>query len=207
MQAVKEDAGNMAQVRSALVGITGVEHKSEETGPDRYVVIARMNHELNTVYSMRRRNISAYWPSFEKLVITRQRRNGTCVRQMRRIGMIPGYVFSPLDPKVDFEQFLMQIVGAIDIARTFSGNAWLIPDRDIRLIRKIEIGLNTPHPEGKVAHSFKRGHKVRFVDDLVGCWPPGVIEKLANDSRISVEVDVMGRKVPIWVLPHQIERT
>jgi transcription antitermination factor NusG len=102
---------------------------------------------------------------------------------------------------------LHRIVGAFDIARTFSGYPLLIGDEDIQIIRRIEIGLNTPRPSDKVVHNFKRGQKVRFVDDLIGRWPPGVVETLAHDGRISVEVDLMGRKVPIWVLPHQIERT
>lgn len=199
--------GNIENVRNALASITGIVPKlPEPIGPESYVVMSRVGHELETVDSLRRRGISAYWPSFERLVVTRERRNGTCVRQLRRFGMIPGYVFTPLDPKVDFEQLLSTIVAAIDIARTFSGNPWLIPDRDIKLLRKIEIGLNTPLPVGKVAHAFKKGQRVHFVDDLVNSWPSGFVSKLAQDGRIGVEVDLMGRKVTIWVLPHQIER-
>jgi transcription antitermination factor NusG len=126
-------------------------------------------------------------------------------RLRRRIGMIPGYVFTRLDPRLDFEQLLDKIVGALDMVRTRSGNPWMIPERYIREIRKIEIGLNTPPPERKVTHGFKRGQRVRFVDTLVDVWPPGVIERLANDGRIGAEVDLMGRKLMIWVFPHQIE--
>jgi len=101
---------------------------------------------------------------------------------------------------------LGRIVGALDVVRTYSGGPLRISDEDIRIIRSIEIGLNTPRPV-KIVHDFKRGEKVSFIDDLIGRWPPGVIEKLAPDGRIGVEVDLMGRKVPITVLPHQIERT
>lgn len=201
--------GNIGTVARALEGITGVAKvAAPQDGPDRYVVVARMSRELDTVDSLRRRNIQAYWPSYEKLVVSRVRLKGCLTREIRRVGMIPGYVFSPLDPKLDFEQLLGNIVGAIDIVRTFSGNPWLIPDRYIRDIRRIEVGLNTPRADGgAVLHTFKLGQKVRFIDNLVGDWPPGRIVKLASDGRISVEIDLMGRKVPVTVLPHQIVRT
>jgi transcription antitermination factor NusG len=126
-------------------------------------------------------------------------------RRMRRIGILPGYVFSDVDRDRDLTTLLRRIVGAIDVARTFSGAPLLIGDADIQIIRKIEIGLNTPRPD-KLLHNFKSGEKVRFVDDLMGRWPPGRIIKLAPDGRISVEVEMMGRKVAITCLPHQIER-
>jgi transcription antitermination factor NusG len=199
-----EGPGNLTQVRAALHGITGLE--PDKSGPDRYLVIARMNRELDTVDSFRRNTVPAYWPSYEQLRVTRQKQNGHPVRRLVRVGILPGYVFAAVQPSLDFENFLQRIVGAIDIARTMSGNPLLISDADIRIIRRIEAGLNTPR-SGRTAHDFKRGQKVCFVDDLVGRWPPGVIEKLAPDGRISVEVELMGRKVPITVLPHQIERT
>jgi len=131
---------------------------------------------------------------------------GCLTRQRRRVRIIPGYVFADVDPQRDFEMLLGRIVGALDVVRTYSGGPLRISDEDIRIIRSIEIGLNTSRPV-KIVHDFKRGEKVSFIDDLIGRWPPGVIEKLAPDGRIGVEVDLMGRKVPITVLPHQIERT
>jgi len=131
---------------------------------------------------------------------------GCLTRQRRRVGIIPGYVFADVDPQRDFEMLLGRIVGALDVVRTYSGGPLRISDEDIRIIRSIEIGLNTSRPV-KIVHDFKRGEKVGFIDDLIGRWPPGVIEKLAPDRRIGVELDLMGRKVPITVLPHQIERT
>lgn len=201
-------AGNLEQVRNALHGITGIEPpKLVDDGPDRYLVMARMNRELDTVDSLRRNGYRAYWPHYEHLAPTRTKRNGHPIRKMRRVGLIPGYVFSTIDPRQDLELLLDRIVGAIDVVRTFSGNPLVICDADVQIIRRIEIGLNTPRPTNQVAHTFKRGQKVRFLDDLVGRWPPGIVESLAHDGRISVLVDLMGRKVPVTVLPHQIERT
>ena len=196
-----EGRSNLKQVCKALHGI-----ELETGGPDRYLVVARMNRELDTVDSFRRNAVPAYWPSYEQLVVVRRRQHGCLTRQRRRVGIIPGYVFADVDPQRDFEMLLGRIVGALDVVRTYSGGPLRISDEDIRIIRRIEIGLNTPRPV-KIVHDFKRGEKVSFIDDLIGRWPPGVIEKLAPDGRIGVEVELMGRKVPITVLPHQIERT
>lgn len=203
------EKGNVALARDALAGMTGAvaaEPVPARELPDSFVVMARLNRELDTVDSLRRNNVAAYWPSYSLLRPSRSRAGGFQGQRWKRAGIIPGYVFTPLDPHLDFEQLLRRIVGAIDIVRTFSGNAWLIPDRYIRDLRKIEIGLNTPLPAAVTAHTFKIGQKVRFTDALVGDWPPGTIITLAPEGRISVEVDLMGRKVPVTVLPHQIER-
>ena len=71
-------------------------------------------------------------------------------------------------------------------------------------IRRIEGDQNEP-PSIKPVHSFKTGQKVRFSDENPIIWPPGKIVRLASDGRISVEIYLMGRMVPILVLPHQIE--
>jgi len=64
--------------------------------------------------------------------------------------------------------------------------------------------MQTPRP-GKALHHFKTGEKVRFIDDRLGRWPPGKIAGGA-DGKLTVEVEMMERIVPIIVLPHQIER-
>lgn len=198
------ETGNMDQVREALAGITGVEVKAPALpAPDRYLVMVRSSRELDAVDSFRRNQVPAYWPSYEELVPTKQKLNGHPVCRRRRIGLIPGYVFPEVKPGA---LALDRIVAAIDYVRTFDGNPLLIRDADIQIIRRIEIGLNTPKPGG-ADHSFKVGEKVRFSDDLIGRWPAGKIIKLVLEGRIIVEVDLMGRKLPITVFPHQIERT
>jgi transcription antitermination factor NusG len=197
--------GNMEKVRDALQGITGVEQPPVETGPDRYLVMVRMNRELDAVDSFRRNQVRCYWPSYEELVVTRRSFNGQPVRRLRRVGILPGYVFSAVDPNVDFTAMLDRIVGAFDVVRTLDGHPLHIPDADIRIIQKIEIGLSQCVVPGKGC-DFKIGEKVRFIDDVVDRWPPGKIIHIAPTGRISVQVELMGRKVTIRVLPHQIER-
>lgn len=175
--------------------------------PDSYFVIARMNHEQETVDSLRRNRVGAYFPSFENVTWVKDRMTGSSVRKVKRIGILPGYVFATPPAHIDFELLLRHIVGAFDLARSFSGNPLFIGEDDLQIIRRIEIGLNTPREPEKAVHAFKIGQRVKFVDDLVGRWPAGRVEKLAQDGRIGVEVELMGRKVLIWALPSQIERT
>lgn len=202
--AAQDNKSNMATVRDALAGITGVEIVPKvPDAPDRYLVMVRTSRELDAVDSFRRNRIPAYWPSYEGLVPTRQRVNGHPVCRRRRIGIIPCYIMPEAIPGA---LGLDAIVAAIDYVRTFDGSPLRIHDADIQIIRRIEVGLNTPKP-GNAEHAFRVGEKVRFADDLMGRWPPGKIIKLAQEGRIIVEVDMMGRKLPITVFPHQIERT
>lgn len=202
------DKGNLGHVRSALEGITGIKEEPVVEQKRHHIVIVRSNHELNAVDSFRRHGEPAFWPSFEELVVTRQQRDGHPIRRVRRIGIVSGYVFTPIRPNVDFTDFLKQIVGAIDIVRSFSGNPLLLEEDDIQTLKRIEVGRNTPteQRDGAVVHTFKVGERVRFIDDVRHRWPPGRITKIARQGRIVVDVSMMGRKVEVKSLPHQIVR-
>lgn len=202
-----EQAGNIEQVRSALHGITGIQLPPIETGPDRYLVSVRINRELDAVDSFRRHTVRCYWPNYEEWAPVRKVAGVRIARRLRRVGILPGYVFAAVDSGLDFTSLLDQIVAAFDVVRTNSGAPLLIPDPDIQIIRRIEAGLNTPKAQPTGHGDFKPGQKVRFVDDLIGRWPNGRVVRLAREARISVQVELMGRKVDITVLPHQIERT
>jgi transcription antitermination factor NusG len=199
------ETGNMEQVREALAGITGVKLSPDrDDGAEWHMLIVRPNHEFDAVDSMRRQGLRAYWPNYERLVSTRQRQDGRIVRRAVRTGIVP-YVFSPVDRNCDFTGFLEKLIAVVDVVRTYSGNPLLLRDTDIKILRKIDHGLNTPKPTAQ-GHTFKLGEKVRFVDDNHQQWPAGKVVKLAREGRLSVEVDMMGRKVPVTVFPHQIER-
>lgn len=206
--AMKQDAGNLELVKSALEGITGLEVKPEILPERYYMIVCRPNHEYDTVDSMRRNNQPAFWPSYEQLVTTRRVLNGQPVRKIRRIGIVAGYVFSPATSDRDFTMFLQRIVGAIEIAKSDAGNPIFLTDKDIAIFRRIE---RDPEDKEHKAASPKRalqvGEKIRFKDDLQHRWPPGKVIKLARQGRIIVELSLMGRKVEVKALPHQIERT
>lgn len=197
--------GNLDQVRDALEGITGTKLSPDrDEGSEWYMVIVRGSSQLDAVDGLRRAGLRAYWPSYERSVATRRLIAGRHASRSVRFGILP-YVLSPRQNGIDFTSVTERIVSIMNIVRTYSGNPLFLRESDIETIRRIDVGMNTPKPEGG-DHNFKAGDKVRFTDDLMGQWPPGVIIKLARDGRISVEVNLMGRKVPITVFPYQIKR-
>lgn len=196
---------NMEQVRDALTGITGVPLSPDrDEGADWYMIVVRSNYHLDAVDGLRRQGLRAYWPSYERSIASKRMIAGRKTSRSVRFGILP-YVLSPRDPELDFTSRSERIVSILDVVRTYSGAPLLLREKDLRIIRRIDVSMNTPKPEAAL-HNFKTGHKVRFRDDLSHQWPPGVIIKIAKEGRISVEVDLMGRKVPITVFPHQIER-
>jgi transcription antitermination factor NusG len=168
------------------------------------MIVVRSNYHLDAVDGLRRQGLRAYWPSYERSGATKRMIAGRVVFKSIRHGILP-YVLSPRDPAVDFKSKCERVMAVMDIVRTYSGSPLLLRDRDLTIIRHIDVTMNTPKPEA-AGHNFKIGEKVRFVADLSHLWPPGVIVKVARDGRISAEVNMMGRKVPITVFPHQIER-
>lgn len=199
------EPGNMEQVRTALQGITGVQLSPDrDDGTEWYMVIVRSNFQLDAVDGLRRAGLRAYWPSYEYMTATKRIIAGRHTSRTVRLGILP-YVLTPRVPNIDLKDRTERIVSILDMVRTYSGNPLLLRDSDIKIIRKIDVAMNTPKPEASV-HNFKIGDKVRFCDDIMSQWPPGVVVKLAKEGRISVEVSLMGRKVPITVFPFQIER-
>lgn len=173
---------------------------TEFVEPKEWCMIAvRPGKEPESCDSFRRRKVRCYWPNyctFEGRLFRGRRDNYR--------SMIPGYLFSPFPLSQAFWDVVEAHVGVVGPVRTYSGDIMVIKNADIEVIRKIEAGQNTPMP-GKSLHNYKTGQKVRFSDDLLSRWPPGRVAKLADDGRIVIDVEVMGRIVPFQVFPHQIE--
>ena len=149
----------------------------------------------------------AYWPCYAKQINAGgPRHRGLSLRRVRYYALIPGYLFiaaregSHADPA----PVISQAPGVFGYVRDASGYPMTLAEADIAVIRQIENGENLP-PNPKTAHRFKVRDKVRFCDDILGRWPPGIIERLADDGRISVGVAVLGRIVSVLAYPHQIE--
>lgn len=202
------DKGNLQQVHDAIHPPAPTIEETRQPHPFQlwYMVLVRPSREQDAADSFRRNHIRAYWPNYEHMQTYRPRKNGGKPEQrMVLTAIVPGYVFSPGSPMEDFETLIERISGVINIVRTFSGKPLMLTQDHIHAIRQIEADQNTPQP-AKTVHTYKTGQKVRFIDDLMSRIGAGRISKLAKDGRIGVEVDLMGRKVPFWVFPHQIER-
>lgn len=169
-----------------------------------YAVIVRSQREQDAADGFRRENVSAYWPNY-----VRQQPMGrhAGIRRHRVIfaPIIPGMIFCPTADHDLFWAAIQRIPHVLNMLRKTEGHPATLSNADIEVIRRIEGEHNEP-PAIKPVHIFKNADKVRFIDDIASQWPAGKVTRLAADGRISVEVYLMGRMVPIWVLPHQIEK-
>lgn len=168
------------------------------------MVGTRPGLEQDVCDSFRRGGVRCYWPNYYvfgyTIIARRGSRRG---RQYRSV--MPGYLFMPLPTEDAFWHVAERHNGTCHPIKTFSGALLAIRNSDILKIRKIEGDLNTPQPK-KTLHNFRPGQKVRFIEDLLTGWPPGKVARLADDGRIVIETELMGRSVPFTVWPHQIER-
>lgn len=156
--------------------------------------------------SLRRRGVGIWWPNYQKIETKKDRDSGKRYQRIVRVGVLPGVILSPVsNEKINgrFFDALDLAPGVMGVAQKTNGHWLLLTDLDIVLIHKIEHGLNRP-PAGDIVHSFKPRDKVRFVDDTYRRMA-GIVTKCWPDGHIVVEVNMMGRKQPVTVLPDQIE--
>jgi transcription antitermination factor NusG len=172
--------------------------------PDKWCMIAvKPGKEQECCDSFRRQGVRCYWPNYHVFASMIRRAYRRPRRDYRAV--IPGYLFSPLPHGTTFYAVMDLKEGMLHPVHTFSGDILVLDGEAILVLRKIEAGLNTPKPKASL-HNFKTGEKVRFADDLLSRWPPGRVSRLADDGRIVVETEVMGRAVPFLVFPYQLER-
>lgn len=198
--------GNMAKVRDAFIGETAeLPLREQQRYPYKgwYAVIVRSGREQDAADGFRRENVLAYWPNYERQLPTGMHA-GARRHRVVFASIIPGMIFCPTADLDLFWNAIQRIAYVMNILRKDGGQPATLSNADIESIRQIEADENEP-PKVTPVHTFKMGQKVRFADHLSITWPPGKIAKLAKDGRISVEVYLMGRMVPITVLPHQIE--
>ena len=196
--------GNMAMVRDALEGVAAVRYVPD-AGAQWSLVIVRPMFEQEARDSLRRQGVGTWWPNYPWLQPTHEKKNGRFTRRLAPCSVIPGTLFCLSRFDGLFWSAIDRAPGIINVALNPRGEPIVLSDLDIVLIHKIEAGLNTPSL-AKPIHNFKRGEKVRLTEGMTARWGAGRITKLARDGRISLEVDLMGRKVTVTVLPHQIER-
>jgi hypothetical protein len=201
----------LAKIEMSASGLLGADGSPMHfTTPREWLaLIAKYPKEQESADWLKRERFYAYWPCYLRQV----NGGGARSQRLRKLGARstpldhPRVSSSWLAPSVQRFQphgLVETIPGLISYMRDGAGHPAVLTNDDIETMRRIEAGQNLP-PPGRKTHRFKIGDKVRFVDDLMGRWPPGKIGKLADDGRISVDVALLGRVVPIEVEPHQIE--
>lgn len=200
----------LAKIETGIsCGLKGLDGRpmNVTTPRDWAALIARPNREQDAADWLKRFQFFAYWPCYQKDENAGgKRRNGFGLRRVRYSSLIPGMIFvaTHQGSRVNPWALVGAIPGIISYMHDGAGHPAWLGEEDILTIRRIEGGENKPQ-DRKTAHKFKIKEKVRFCDDLLGRWPPGTIERLADDGRISIGVPVLGRIVSILAFPHQIE--
>lgn len=170
-----------------------------------YALTVRPGREQDAADWLKRGSVHAYWPCFTRQVSSgRKAPNGRHTSVARLSSVIPGYLFMAGRPGTDPWVIVHQAPGIVGYLRDAIGDAATLSNVDIEVIRRIEGEMNMPRPKDH-AHNFKIGHKVRLIDGVLAHWPNGKITALADNGQISLEVNLLGRAVAIWVRPHQIE--
>lgn len=197
------DAGNLRQVFAANNPIG--ELKKQQAYPPKawYAVIARTGREQDAADGFRQQDVVAYWPNYTRQVPIGHR-SGARRHRAVLAAIIPGMIFCPTADESLFWLAIQRIPYVLNMVRKTGGFPATLTNADIETIRRIEADENEPPPI-KAQHAFKPGEQVKIIDGEMARWPCGKIERLLGDGRISVEVFLMGRMVPIKVLPHQIE--
>lgn len=169
-----------------------------------YAVVIRPRREQEAADGFRNGGVAAYWPNYIKQVPMGI--HGGARRHRVILGAIfPGLIFCPTADEDLFWAAIQSVPYVVNLVRSEGGKPATLGNGDIERIRQIEAGENQP-PAVTPVHNFKKGQRVRFTD--VGAFTDlvGKIISLAPDGRISIEVYLMARMVPMHgVLPHQIE--
>lgn len=196
--------GNLAQVYEACSSGEIVRKQQEYPFKGWYAIIARSGREQDAADGFRRENLLSYWPNYTAQVLSGRRSNGDHWRRAVLKPIIAGMIFTPAADDDLLWMAVQRIPYVINMLRTEGSAPATLTNADIETIRRIEAHQNVPPPITPV-HNFKPGDKVRFIKDIGSTWPPGRVERLLSEGRIRIEVYLMGRMVPITVLPHQIE--
>jgi transcription antitermination factor NusG len=161
------------------------------------MLLVRPGSERAVANCFRSYKIAAYWPHYYPFG---RERDSKIARSL-----IPGYLFVHAIFDDDFWMAVNRTKDASYVVLNYSGEVAKLREEDIEAIRQIERAAHTP-VRGRELHNFRTGDRVRFTDDELGRLPPGRVATSLGDGRITVEVEMMGRVVPMHVFPSQVEK-
>lgn len=196
--------GNLGVVRRAIEGEQSVREQQRYPYKAWYAVIIRSQREQDAADGFRKEDVAAYWPNYVKQTPMGMH-HGSRRHRATFNAIFPGLIFCPTADQNLFWRAVQRIPYVVNLLRREQGLPATLSNAEIERVRQIEADANLP-PDVTPVHSFKKGQRVRFTD--VGPFVDfvGKIARLDSDGRISIEVYLMGRMVPMHgVLPHQIE--
>ncbi len=154
-----------------------------------YVVHTQPNGETRAEAHLRRQGFRTYLPRYK-----RSRRHARKTQTVTR-PLFPRYLFVGLDLARDRWRSIQSTIGVSQLVLAGDHPAQL-PEGVVEEIRQretsdglVEIGL----PAG-----VKPGSKVRLVDGIFA-EASGVIERVADERRVSILLHLLGREVRVFV--------
>lgn len=154
-----------------------------------YVVHTQPNGELRAEVNLRRQGFRTYLPRYK-----RSRRHARKTQMVAR-PLFPRYLFVGLDLSMDRWRSIQSTIGVSQLVLAGDHPASL-PAGVVEEIRQreaedglVEIGL----PAG-----VKPGSKVRLIDGIFA-ENKGVIERIADDRRVAILLELLGREVRVFV--------
>ncbi len=159
-----------------------------------YVVHTQVNGEERAQLNLERQGFEVYLPRYLK-----HRRHARRVERVKR-PLFPRYLFVRFDPE---RAQWRSINGTFGVAHLVSHGSKPIPvpDQIVTAIgaRHDADGLVVLHP----ADSFRPGQKLEIVDGPFA-WHTGVFQRLNDNDRVVLLLDLLGRQVSVTVVPEAV---
>ena len=159
-----------------------------------YIVHTQPNGEERARHNLERQGFGVYLPKYLK-----HRRHARRIEHVRR-PLFPRYLFVRFDP--DTAQW-RSINGTFGVAHLVSnGNEPIaIPDGIVDAIqaRHDDDGLVVLH----APDTFVHGQKLEIVDGPFA-WHTGLFQRLSENERVVLLLDLLGRQVTVTVAPEAV---
>jgi transcriptional antiterminator RfaH len=154
-----------------------------------YVVHTQPQNELRAEINLRRQGFATYLPRYQ-----RTRRHARKTETVAR-PLFPRYLFVGLDLARDRWRSIQSTFGVSNLV--FAGDTPLaMPDGVIEQIRAREGG------EGFVTLGLPAGigpgSRVRLIDGIFA-ESKGILERIADDRRVAILLELLGREVRVFV--------
>lgn len=159
-----------------------------------YVVHTQPNREIRADVNLRRQGFSTYLPRY-----MRRRRHARRQEMVAR-PLFPRYLFVALDPERDRWRAIHSTFGVNHLV--LAGDEPLpVPEGVIDEIRAREtrdgfVKLGLPAGIGP-------GSAVRLIDGIFAD-ATGVLERVADENRVAILLELLGREVRVFVAPECI---
>ncbi len=159
-----------------------------------YVVHTQPNGEARADLNLRRQGFATYLPRYAR------RRSHARRREVVKRPLFPRYLFVGLDLSLDRWRAIHSTFGVNRLV--LAGEQPLpVPDGVIDDIRAREDG------EGLVALGLPAGvgpgSRIRLVDGIFA-EAKGVLERIADDRRVAILLELLGREVRVFVAPASV---